>query len=60
MALLVCGMLSAEWLCRKSSFADKLFAAPAAIRWTVALALLFLLILFGKYNESPAFIYFQF
>ena len=60
MALLVCGMLAAEWLCRKSSFADRLFASPAVIRWTAALALLFLLILFGKYNESPAFIYFQF
>lgn len=38
----------------------KLYAAPLALRWSVYLVLLFMLILFGKYNESPAFIYFQF
>lgn len=58
MALLVAALLAAEW--QKSDITDRLLALPGWARWSISLALLFVLILFGKYNESPAFIYFQF
>ena len=60
MALLVLLLLGSEWLCGKSELPDRLFRLPLAVRWLILLAMLFLLILFGKYSESPSFIYFQF
>ena len=53
-------LLALEWANRSAQLMRRFFGKPAAVRWAAALALLFLLILFGKYNESPAFIYFQF
>ncbi len=58
MALLALGLFAAEW--PKTGISERLNALPLPVRWTILLALLFLLILFGKYSESPAFIYFQF
>ncbi|MBP3645898.1 MAG: MBOAT family protein [Clostridia bacterium] len=58
MALLVAALLAAEW--PKSDVTERILTLPAWARWSLSLALLFVLILFGKYNESPAFIYFQF
>ena len=60
MALLVGGLLLAEWLSRKGNAMQRFMQTGWPLRWLSCLALLFLLILFGKYNESPAFIYFQF
>ena len=60
MALAVGGLLLAEWLGRKGDAMQRFMAAKWPLRWAACLALLFVLILFGKYNESPAFIYFQF
>lgn len=60
MALSVLALLWAEWLARKESLLTRFLRLPTLPRWAVCLALLFVLMLFGKYNESPAFIYFQF
>lgn len=60
MALLVLGVLALEWAGRKRDLTAAVFRLPLAARWAVYFALLFVLILFGKYNESPSFIYFQF
>ncbi len=58
MALLALGLFAVEW--PKDDLTTRLNRMPLAGRWLVLLGMLFLLILFGKYNESPAFIYFQF
>ena len=60
MALLVGGLLLVEWLGRKGNAMQHFLQMKWPLRWAACLALLFVLILFGKYNESPAFIYFQF
>ena len=60
MALLVGGLLLVEWLGRKGNAMQHFLRTKWPLRWAACLALLFVLILFGKYNESPAFIYFQF
>lgn len=60
MALSVAALCALEMLGKKRSLTERLFALPLPARWAVYSALLFLLILLGKYNESPAFIYFQF
>ncbi len=60
MALLAAGLLLAEWPGRRGDLLQRLLQTKWPLRSLACLALLFLLILFGKYNESPAFIYFQF
>lgn len=60
MALLTAGLVLAEWLGRRGDAMQRFLQMKRPLRWLICLALLFLLILFGKYNESPAFIYFQF
>ena len=59
MALLVVGWMLLEAFGPRRLEAS-FFRLPLAARWALSFALLFLLILFGKYNESPAFLYFQF
>ena len=60
MAMLVLALLGSECLCAKRDLPETLMRLPQIVRWGIVLALLFLLILFGKYSESPSFIYFQF
>ena len=60
MALLVAGMMGLEWLACRTDLTERFFRLRAPVRWALCFGLLFVLILFGKYNESPAFIYFQF
>jgi len=60
MALLVTGMMTVEWFAGRTDLCEWFFRLHILPRWIISFALLFLLILFGKYNESPAFIYFQF
>lgn len=60
MAILTLGLCIVEFLAPRHGWHEWLFVKPFPIRWIVYLALLFGLILFGKYNESPSFIYFQF
>lgn len=60
MAILLFVFVIIELMGHGDALKAKLYTAPLALRWTVYLVLLFALILFGKYNESPAFIYFQF
>ncbi len=59
MALLVAGWMLLEAFAPRR-VEEAFFHLPLAARWALSFALLFLLILFGKYNESPAFLYFQF
>lgn len=59
MALLVAGWMLLEAFGPRP-LEDGFFRLPLPARWAISFALLFLLILFGKYNESPAFLYFQF
>jgi len=59
-AALALGLFIVECLAPKHGWQEWLFARPFPVRWAVYLTLLFGLILFGKYNESPSFIYFQF
>lgn len=60
MALTVLGLFTVEWFGRRINLTEWFFRLRALPRWLLAFGLLFALILFGKYNESPAFIYFQF
>ncbi len=60
MLALVAALMGIELAAKKRDIKAALFASPLPVRWAVYIGLLFLLILFGKYNESPAFIYFQF
>ncbi|NLO84773.1 MAG: MBOAT family protein [Clostridiales bacterium] len=60
MAILVLSLLVIEWISQKHDLYAKLITSSLPLRWSVYLALMFVLILFGKYNESPSFIYFQF
>ena len=58
MAVAVAALLASEL--PKTEWKDGIWRMPLPLRWMILLGLLFILILFGKYNESPAFIYFQF
>jgi hypothetical protein len=58
MAVAVAALLTSEM--PKNKWTDGIWRMPLPLRWMILLGLLFILILFGKYNESPAFIYFQF
>jgi len=60
MAVLLLGVYIVEVVDPNHGWHEWLFARPLPVRWAVYLVLLFGLILFGKYNESPSFIYFQF
>ncbi|MDD3336528.1 MAG: MBOAT family protein [Eubacteriales bacterium] len=60
MAVLLLFLLLTEIIGKRVNLREKLYQCPLLLRWSVYLGLLFILILFGKYNESPAFIYFQF
>ncbi len=58
---LLMALLTAGWmLLERMGRVERFFRRPLPVRWALSFALLFLLILFGKYNESPAFLYFQF
>lgn len=60
MALLVLALVATELMGKDRDLPARILALRLPARWAVGLLLLFLLILFGKYNESPSFIYFQF
>jgi D-alanyl-lipoteichoic acid acyltransferase DltB (MBOAT superfamily) len=60
MALLVLALVASEMLGKSKSLSERILRLRLPSRWAVCLFMLFLLILLGKYNESPSFIYFQF
>lgn len=60
MGLLVLALAVTELFPQTRDLAARILSLRMPARWAVCLLLLFVLILFGKYNESPSFIYFQF
>ena len=60
-ALVAIGVLElGHYLQRQGSVREMLTQKPAMLRWVIYFALIFTILAFGKFDEGPQFVYFQF